>query len=101
MIRETISANDIQEILRRHFHADELTIEEVAVASLLNKVAPDKHVIGIGGVLDMTVRFDRKAKFVVTCTNCGSQQVKQWYTIDDDGIHFECENCGAVKVGFP
>ena len=34
--------------------------------------------------------------FTITCNKCKSTRVKVYYTLDDDGLHFECmvEGCG-------
>lgn len=38
-------------------------------------------------------KLERKSHFIVKCRACGSTDVHVSYTVDDDGVHFNCKKC--------
>lgn len=50
-----ITVNELAKILAKHFKARSVEIESAEVASLKNQHHPETKVIGVGGVLTLTI----------------------------------------------
>jgi len=50
-----VNANELNDILRKHFNADYATIKTAYIASIKNQHQPKLMQVGIGGVCTITV----------------------------------------------
>lgn len=59
---KTISVNELNSILQKHFKAKDVFIETVSTASIRNQFMPILNEIGIGGICNITFSTSRKLK---------------------------------------
>lgn len=59
---KTITVNELDSILEKHFRAKNILITEIEAASIENQHDPKKINVGVGGVLTITFDSSRKLK---------------------------------------
>ena len=62
IFKKTITVNDLNEIIRKHYKAKECFILRIETASIMNQHKPEKFEIGAGGELNITFECSRKIR---------------------------------------
>ena len=62
MYEKTITVNELDMILEKHFKIKNIYIKEVRVASIENQHKPINQPIGIGGICSITFESSRKIR---------------------------------------
>lgn len=60
--KKTITVNDLNDILQKHFRARHIFIESVECGDITKQFSPRKINIGAGGVLNITFESSKKLK---------------------------------------